>query len=75
MNLANFASCGVGMIVMSEVNRLLNPLSFAADQLAFFQELASPAAAEWKKPPRGRAIPNVKNVGRRLGNPDDSPNS
>jgi hypothetical protein len=28
-----------------------------------------------EKPPTLRTIPNVRNVGRRLGNPDDSPNS
>ncbi len=42
MNVANFASRGVGEIVVS------------VDQLAFFQGLASPATAELKNQPTGQ---------------------
>ena len=66
MNVANFASRGVGEIVVSEVNRLLNLLSFAADQLAFFQGLAIWSPPNEKTAP-GRTIPNVKNDGSVIG--------
>jgi hypothetical protein len=43
--------------------------------VGFFSRARESGDRRMEKPPTGRTISNVKTVGRRLGNPDDSPNS
>jgi hypothetical protein len=43
--------------------------------VGFFSRASESGDRRMEKPSTGRTIPNVKNVGRRLGNPDDLPNS